>query len=116
VTGLFTLTRKGDIPALDEPLLRIPETFALYQNFPNPFNPSTIIRYDVPRSSHVTIRVYDMLGHVVKTLVQGEVEAGTHSVEWDGRNQRGERVSSGVYFYRIEAGSFTKTMKMILAK
>ena len=116
VTGLFTLTRKGDIPALDEPLLRIPETFALYQNFPNPFNPSTIIRYDVPRSSHVTIRVYDMLGHVVKTLVQGEVEAGAHSVEWDGRNQRGERVSSGIYFYRIEAGSFTKTMKMILAK
>ncbi len=116
ITGLFTLTRKGDIPELEDTTLRIPVTYALYQNFPNPFNPSTIIRYDLPRQSHVTIRVFDILGQVVATLVDNEMDAGVHSVEWNGRDQKGNRVSSGIYFYRIEAGDFTKTMKMMLAK
>lgn len=106
--GVFT-TGTG-ILAVDE-YDGIPTEFALLQNFPNPFNPSTLIRYDVPRTSQVTIKVYDMLGRVVATLVNARQTPGRYTVEFNG-----SRFASGVYFFRMSAGTFSKIQKMMLIK
>jgi hypothetical protein len=89
----------------------LPNTFALNQNYPNPFNPTTEISFDLPKSSHVELTVYNVLGQEVTTLINRDMEAGSHSIEWDASN-----VSSGVYFYRINADSFNQTKKMMLLK
>lgn len=89
----------------------IPETFTLYQNYPNPFNPSTYISFDLPRSAKVKISVYDVIGRLVKVLVDEQMPAGIHKVEF-----RGDGLSSGAYFYRLEAGCFTSVKKMLLVK
>jgi flagellar hook assembly protein FlgD len=95
----------------------IPRTLALHPNVPNPFNPTTTIAYDVPANgTNVTIRVYDVSGRLVRTLVDGQRAAGTHAATWDGRNEAGETVSSGVYFYRMVAGSFSEARRMVLLK
>jgi hypothetical protein len=94
----------------------VPNTFFLSQNFPNPFNPSTIIRFGLPVAEKVTIKVYDVLGREVKTLINEELRPGYHQVEWDGTNNYGARVSSGIYIYRMVAGKFLKTMKMMMLK
>lgn len=92
-----------------------PKTFALYQNVPNPFNPTTVIRYDVPEGEgHVTLRVYDVKGRLVRTLVDGPQSAGEKSVMWNGRNSQGHPVATGVYFYRMTAPGFAMTKKMVL--
>ena len=99
--------------------LSLPKAFALGQNFPNPFNPSTTISYDVPdrtESVQVELKVYNIRGQVVKALVNEFKEAGHYKVQWDGLNDRGENVASGVYFYRIKAGDFSATRKMVLLK
>lgn len=88
-----------------------PETFRLNQNYPNPFNPSTIISYQLPMNSHVTLKVYDVLGREVRTLVNGRQAAGDHSVTFDVSN-----LPSGVYFYRIVAGNFVDTKKLMVVK
>jgi len=88
-----------------------PTEFALYYNHPNPFNPTTIIKYDLPQASYVKLAVYNVMGQKVATLVDGMVEAGRHQVIWDAKD-----VSSGVYFYKITAGNFTQMHKMILLK
>jgi hypothetical protein len=93
-----------------------PGNFDLRQNFPNPFNPSTAISYELPKSSEVSLAVYNLLGQKVRTLVNGKVRAGRHRVEWNSRNDRGESVASGIYIYRFEAGDYQETMKMILLK
>lgn len=97
-------------------LEEIPLMFFLNQNYPNPFNPSTTIRYEVPRRSKVEINVYNMLGQLIATLVNGEIEAGRYFVTWNGRNDQGIQMSSGVYFYQIHADEFTQTKKLILLK
>ncbi len=94
----------------------IPLTYSLYQNYPNPFNPSTIIRYELPKSGNVQINIYDALGKEVRLLIDEEQNAGTYNILWDGNNNYGQRVSSGIYFYRIVTGSFVQTKKMILMK
>ncbi len=94
----------------------IPVTFALHQNFPNPFNPITTLRYDLPEDNFVTLSIYDMLGRQVILLVNTTQEAGFKSIKWDARNRIGKQVSAGVYLYRIEAGEFVKTKKMVLLK
>jgi hypothetical protein len=94
----------------------LPTDYTVSQNFPNPFNPRTTIRYAVPASGQVTLYVLNILGQRVSTLVDGFVEAGHHSVVWEGTNESGQTVASGVYFYRIEAGSFQTTRKMMLLK
>ncbi len=91
-------------------------TFDLEQNFPNPFNPNTTIGFTIPVNSHVKLVVYDVAGRRVRTLVNGLKKANRYEVEWDGKDNRGVSVSSGVYFYRIEAGKFKKTRKMVLIK
>jgi hypothetical protein len=87
----------------------VPEGFALQQNYPNPFNPSTTIRYGLPYRSTVTLTVYNTLGQKVRTLVQGTLEAGNYEVTFDGTG-----LASGVYYYRIQAGSFVETKKLLL--
>ncbi len=89
----------------------MPVTFGLSQNYPNPFNPTTNISFDVPVASHVELSIFNVLGQKVETLVDQELEAGTHQVEWDA-----SRYSSGIYFYRISADNFTETKKMAFVK
>ncbi|MBN1480852.1 C10 family peptidase [candidate division KSB1 bacterium] len=93
-----------------------PKQFALFQNYPNPFNPETTIRYDLPAALDVTLVIYDLSGHVVRTLVHGERPAGAHSLLWDGRNDAGLAASSGLYLYRIQAGEFRQVRKMTFLK
>jgi hypothetical protein len=91
-------------------------TLRLFQNAPNPFNPVTSIRYSIPRTSHVTLRIYSPAGRHVRTLVERDVGAGTHIAEWNGVNEAGTPVASGVYFYRLTALGFRQTKKMVLLK
>ncbi len=93
-----------------------PKQFALRPNYPNPFNPATTIRFDIAARSLVTLRVYDVNGAVVRTLVEQEMPAGSHVVEWNGRNDDGNPASSGVYFYRLTAPGFSDVRKMTLLK
>jgi len=93
-----------------------PEEFALYQNYPNPFNPTTAVKFQVPQTSNVTIKIYDMLCQEVKTLFAGETLRGTYTVEWDGLNNAGEKMSSGSYVYRMTTDEFVQSKKMILLK
>ena len=93
-----------------------PEQFALYPNYPNPFNPVTTIRYDLSKESFVDITIYDMLGNVVHNLVNANKSPGYKSIQWNATNNQGEPVSAGVYLYKIQAGDFVDTKKMILLK
>jgi hypothetical protein len=111
-TGMFTSGRL------------VPETFELAQNYPNPFNPTTTIAYAVPfepglkdaGTIRVTLKVYNVLGQEVRTLVDESREPGYYTIQWNGHNDRGQEFASGIYFYRMTAGTFTKTMKMVLLK
>jgi hypothetical protein len=102
--------------AKQEHITGIPKTYQLFQNFPNPFNPQTVIKYDLPNPDHVKITVYNILGRKVKTLVDEQQEAGYKSVNWDGKDDQGIGVASGIYFYKIETSGFEKTRKMVLLK
>jgi hypothetical protein len=93
-----------------------PTAFQLYQNYPNPFNPDTQIRYDLPVAGHVTLVVYNVLGQRVRTLVEGPQDVGRKSVIWDGHDDSGGEAASGIYFYKLKAEGFQKTMKMVLVK
>ena len=95
---------------------KIPIEFLLYQNYPNPFNPTTTIKYSIPKLSFVTIKIYDVLGSEVATLVNEEKPAGTYEIEFNGHSDEGQNLTSGVYFYSLRAGSFVQTRKMILIK
>jgi len=91
----------------------VPGKFALYQNVPNPFNPTTTIRYDVPAGGgHVSLMIYDVNGRLVRTLVDREDAPGEKTVNWDGKDDRGMAASSGVYFYRLVTPGLTETKKM----
>jgi hypothetical protein len=94
----------------------LPTQTVLHQNTPNPFNPSTVIRYDLAAPASVALRIYDLHGALVKNLETGKKPAGRYEVGWNGENERGERVASGVYFYELRAGSFRQTRKMVLLK
>ncbi len=99
--------------AADEEL---PLTFSLSQNYPNPFNPSTTIRFEISSRSKVELRVWNILGQHIATLVNEQKEPGRYTVEWDGRNDEGAHVSSGVYFYRLRATEYVEIKKLILLK
>ena len=94
----------------------LPTHYDLRQNYPNPFNPITTIHYQLPRNSAVKLVVYDLLGKQVRSLINQTVEAGYHQVEWNGRNDNGVQVSSGIYIYRFRAESFSQVKKMVLLK
>jgi hypothetical protein len=103
-------------PVEPDPAKDRPTMFQLHQNYPNPFNPSTAITYQLPASSSVQLKIYDTLGRVVRTLVKGVQSAGDYVIQWDGKNTRGESVSSGVYLYQLAVGSVVTTKKMLLSK
>jgi hypothetical protein len=105
-----------------ENVVEVPEQFMLEQNFPNPFNPETTIRFSLDQSARVRLTVFDVTGRVARPLIDGDMAAGMHQVTWDGRDARGTAVASGTYLYRLEAWSpngelaFHTTRKMILVK
>jgi len=95
----------------------LPTAFALDRNYPNPFNPTTTIRYALPVASDVTLTIYDTLGRRIRTLVAATAQAaGYHTAQWDGRNAAGLSVASGVYLYQLAAGDFRQTHTMLLLK
>jgi len=96
--------------------LLLPEKFVLYRNYPNPFNPTTNIKFDMPTAGHVSLEVYNVLGERVRSLVNTNLNAGRYQYQWDGTNDAGINVTSGIYFYRIQAADHQKVMKMMLMK
>ena len=109
--GIIFETYSGNISEESDNPVQTPEEFSMSQNYPNPFNPSTVIKYALPVQGNVTIKVYDIAGKEVRTLVDRTVEAGEHIAEF-----RADGLASGMYFYRITSGSFSKVMKMVLVK
>ena len=97
--------------SVESPAEHTPVSYALRQNYPNPFNPTTVISYDLPAATKINLKVYDVLGREVATLVDGEMEAGVHQVSFDA-----SRLASGIYFYRIAAGNYVTMKKMLLVK
>jgi len=91
----------------------VPEEYALDQNYPNPFNPETTIKYQLPEAGKVVLKIYNAIGQEIRTLVNEEKEAGYHDIRWDGMDNKGVRVSSGVYIYRLQVGDFVRVKKML---
>lgn len=94
----------------------VPDSYVLEQNYPNPFNPTTKLRFGLPAATRVNVTIYNSLGQKIKTVLNDERSAGYHVVRWDGRNENGAAVSSGVYFFRLKTGSFSTTRKMMLIR
>ena len=99
-----------------EPAASIPLRFQLHANYPNPFNTATTIRFEMPQQETVRLTVYDLLGRAIRTLHDGPLEAGRHRIVWDGRSDARRPVATGVYFYRIEAGSFSASKTMMVVR
>jgi len=89
----------------------IPKHFELFQNYPNPFNPSTLIKYSVPENGFVKLSVYNLVGEEVKLLISGQVDAGFYEIEFDATS-----LPSGIYFYKLQAGNYVETKKMVLLR
>ena len=87
-----------------------------YENYPNPFNPNTTLRFKVPETTDATISIYNVLGQKVKNFNMPGLSAGHHSVQWDGTNQLGDSIGAGIYFYQIQTKNLVKTSKMTLLK
>jgi len=104
------------IGAKSESVSRTPLEFSVGQNYPNPFNPSTMIQYALPHDAEVNLLIYNVLGQKVKILVNEFQTAGFKSVEWDGKDDRGSVVATGIYFYKLKAGEFIQTKKMVMLK
>jgi len=94
--------------------LDIPQKFALSNNYPNPFNPGTDVEYQLPKSAKVTLTIFNLVGQEVRTLIEEEKSAGVFTVHWDGSDEQGRVVPSGVYIYRLQAGNFVAVKKMAL--
>jgi Secretion system C-terminal sorting domain/Two component regulator propeller len=108
--GLYVLTKNGGTNGV-RTATSTPNTFALLQNYPNPFNPTTVIRFSIPQRERISLIVYDILGREVATLVNGDLEAGPHQATFDA-----SKLASGIYLYRLKAGTFTATKKLVLLK
>ena len=111
ITEIYSPIQFEPLADVDERKNAAPAEFELSQNYPNPFNSSTIIKYDLPHQSQVTIEIYDILGRKITTLQNGTQPAGYHQALW-----RAEDVASGVYFYKLQAGEYSESKKMILVK
>jgi len=93
-----------------------PNLFLLHQNYPNPFNPETTIQFELPQNTHVRLEIYNLLGQRVTTLLDKHKPAGHHTLKWDGKDQMGNDVASGIYFYKLVAGDFCQIKKMVLTR
>ncbi len=106
----FFIAKLGLVTGIEEEFA-LPQSFNLSQNYPNPFNPTTKIKYQIPELSLVTIKVYDVLGSEIATLVNEDKPIGSYEVEFDGA-----KLSSGIYYYQVQANNFIETKKMVLMK
>jgi hypothetical protein len=113
--NVYKTTNGGGLTNVAQLNSHQPEIF-LFQNYPNPFNPYTEIRYQIRKTSHVTIKIYDLLGQEVTTLVDGNVDAGTHDVRWNARNRENTPVSTGIYVYRLNVDKEVFQRKMALIR
>ena len=112
----YRLSSMGPLVALDEVDRAQPGSFKLLQNYPNPFNPATTIRYDLTGQAQVKLVIYAVTGREIRVLDQGQYAAGNYQVVWDGLNDAGVSVSTGVYFARLAANGYTRVIKMALIK
>jgi len=112
---IITDTISTKIPPEDD-ISAVPATFILHENYPNPFNSTTTIRYGLPDKALTSLTIYDLQGRRIRRYPQSMQSAGWHSLQWDGRNQIGELASAGIYFYHLQAGDFSEVKKMILLK
>ena len=112
MTGAITI--EGTVATTDR--LPRPAGFRLYGNYPNPFNPSSTIRYDLPEATRVTLAIYDVMGREVARLVDGSMEPGAHSVEWNGQDQAGRGLPSGVYIVNLTTPQDRRSIRMLLVK
>lgn len=114
--GIMTTFSNPLISIKDEINGQIPNNFQIGQNFPNPFNPSTTIHYNLPEESDVSIAIYALQGKKVEQILSSTQPAGAHSIQWNGTDQQGKQVSAGIYFFQLKAGDFVQTKKMLLIK
>jgi hypothetical protein len=112
----FTLLINAEASSVGDDDEIVPRAFALLQNYPNPFNPSTEVAFALPSTAHVRLEIFNVLGQRVRRLVDQVLQPGSHVHAWDGRDQNGRELPSGLYLYRLEAGSFVATKKMVLLK
>lgn len=112
--GLFKYTPDTIVDEVNDNT--VPRLFSLKGNYPNPFNPNTSISFSIVKESPVEIAVYNIEGQKIRTLFSGKMSSGSHSAMWDGRNEKGQAVSSGVYFARLISGNTIKNHKMILLR
>ncbi|OQY30057.1 MAG: hypothetical protein B6244_02010 [Candidatus Cloacimonetes bacterium 4572_55] len=112
----WEISNPSPISITPEQIITTSKTCSLLQNYPNPFNPITTIIFEIPKTSEVYMEIYDVSGKFVRNLVDKPMEIGYHSVVWDGVDEQGKDVSSGIYFYKIEAGKFENTKKMVLLR
>lgn len=115
LTKVKIANSEAEIKGLGD-VVQLPGAYSLSQNYPNPFNMETAIRFELPKAAHVTLKIYNMLGQEVATLVNGDIEAGYKVVKWEGKNQFGHPVASGMYIYRLATPEFSKAIKMLLIK
>ena len=111
----FSIPINVELVSIDDKII-YPKEYHLYQNYPNPFNPVTSIQYELPENAFVNIRIYDLNGRLVKTLVSKEQTAGYKAIKWAGVDDKGQPVSAGIYLYEIQASEFRQTKKMVLLK
>ena len=107
----------ADVTSIDQSPNEFINSYQLQQNYPNPFNPTTTINYQLPIGSKVELTIYNLLGQQIRTLVNTQQSAGAHQVLWNGRDESGKQVTSGIYFYQLKAGNnFNQTKKMVLMR
>ena len=94
----------------------LPDKYHLAQNYPNPFNPATTIEYQLPKDTHVTLRIFNIAGELVKILIEEKQSAGYHKIQWDGRDENGNSVAGGLYLYYLKADGFSHSNKMVLIR
>jgi len=114
--GFIASYKKTHTKVDRQPNTSSPNKFELSQNVPNPFNPTTEIRFSVSKQTHVSLEIYNLMGQKIATLMDAKKYPGRYAISWDGKNRNGCAVSSGVYFYRLQAGDFNATMKMLLIR
>jgi hypothetical protein len=110
-SGAWRLPLASVITSVNDITIHLPTDYVLSQNYPNPFNPSTTISFTLPLRSFVSLKVFDLLGRGVATIVSDELSAGTYTRQWNAAN-----ISSGIYFYRLQAGKYVETKRLILLK